>query len=100
VEALVEMVAVELPEPGAAMEVGLNVAVAPVGRPLADSPTAALNPPETVVVTVDDPDAPCTTERDGGESEIEKSGVAAAVTVSVMDVVWVFPPPVPVIVTV
>ena len=55
---LVEMVAVELPEPGAAIEVGLNVAVAPVGRPVALRATAALKPPETVVVTVDDPEAP------------------------------------------
>src|SRR5216684_2432291 len=94
------MVAVELPEPGAAIELGLNVAVAPVGRPLAVSATAALNPPEIAVVTVDDPDAPCTTESEGGESEIEKSGVDAAVTVSVMVAVWVVPPPDPVTVTV
>src|SRR5258706_12578296 len=93
------MVAVELRERGAAMGLGLNVAVAPVGRPLAVSATAALNPPEIAVVTVDAPDAPCTTESDGGESEIEKSGVDAAVTVSGMVAVWGVPPPDPVTVT-
>ena len=39
------------PEPGAPIEVGLNTPVTPVGTPVADSATAALKPPETVVVT-------------------------------------------------
>ena len=94
------MVAVELPEPGAAIEVGLNVAVAPVGRPLAVKATAALNPPEMAVVTVDGPEAPWTTERLEGESLIEKSGAEAAVTVSAIVAVCVVPPPEPVTVTV
>lgn len=45
----------ELPEPGAAIEVGLNVTVTPVGWPLAVNATAALNPFDTVVVIVEDP---------------------------------------------
>src|SRR5216684_3554045 len=61
VDAPTVIVKVELPEPGAAMEVGLKPAVAPVGRPLALSATAALKPPETAVVTVEDPEAPRTT---------------------------------------
>jgi len=40
---------VEDPEPGAAIEVGLKAAVAPVGSPEAESATAELNTPEIVV---------------------------------------------------
>src|SRR5689334_10505848 len=47
VEAPAVMVIVDEPEPGAAIDVGLKLAVAPLGRPLAESDTAALNPPET-----------------------------------------------------
>ncbi len=43
-------VTVELPDPGAAIEVGLKVAVTPDGRPLAESERAELKPPATVVV--------------------------------------------------
>ena len=66
---------VELPEPGAAMDVGLNVTVTPVGWPLADKATAELNPPDTVVVIVDAPLPPCATETEVGEAEIAKFGV-------------------------
>ena len=45
-------VSVELPEPGAAIDVGLKLAVTPAGSPLAESDTAELKPPETVVETV------------------------------------------------
>jgi len=45
---------VELPVPGAAIEVGVKLAVTPEGRPVADNDTAELKPPvpevETVVV--------------------------------------------------
>ncbi len=40
---------VELPEPGAAMDVGLNVTVAPVGGALAESVMAELSPPAATV---------------------------------------------------
>ena len=66
---------VELPEPGAAMDVGLNVTVTPVGWPLADKATAELNPPDTVVVIVDAPLPPCATETEVGEAEMAKLGV-------------------------
>jgi hypothetical protein len=77
------MVMVEVPEPGAAMDVGLKVTVTPLGWPLADKAIAELNPPETVVVIVDVPLLPCTTETEVGEVEMVKFGVAEAVTVSV-----------------
>ena len=66
---------VELPEPGAAMDVGLNVTVTPVGWPLEVNATAELKPPDTVVVIVDEPLLPCATETEVGEAEIAKFGV-------------------------
>jgi hypothetical protein len=95
VEATVN-VKVEEPEPGAAMDVGLNAAVTPVGRPDADKETAELKPPETVVLIVEFPLLPCTTETAVGEADSVNAGVAAAVTVSVTVAVCVIPPPVPV----
>jgi hypothetical protein len=41
----------EVPEPGAAIEAGLKLAVTPDGTPVAESAIAELNPPTTVVVT-------------------------------------------------
>jgi hypothetical protein len=100
VEAPAVRVSVEEPEPGAAIEVGLKAAVAPVGSPDAESEIALLKPPDTAVVTVVVPKEPCTAETDVGEAKIVKSGVAAAVTVNDTVVVWVVDPPVPVTVTV
>jgi len=45
-------VRVELPEPGAAIDVGLNAAVTPAGSPVAEREMAELKPPETVVEVV------------------------------------------------
>src|SRR5258708_1941700 len=75
-------VSVELPAPGAAIEVGLKAAVTPEGRPEADRAMALLKPPETVVVTVVVPVEPCTTETEPGEAEIVKSGVTVTVGVA------------------
>jgi len=66
---------VEEPEPGAAIEVGLKLALAPAGRPDAESETAELKLPETVVEIVAVPAVPCVTEIDAGDDEIEKSEV-------------------------
>src|SRR5947207_375687 len=69
------MVMVDEPEPGAAIEVGLKLAVAPVGRPLAESEIAELKPPETVVLIVDVPEVPCTSGSEAGDALIEKSAL-------------------------
>jgi hypothetical protein len=66
---------VEEPEPGAAMDVGLKLAVAPVGSPDAESETAELKVPETEVEMVEVPVLPCAMETDDGDDEIEKSEV-------------------------
>ena len=54
----VVIVKVDDPEPGAAIEAGLKPAEAPLGSPLALSDTALLKPPDTLVVSVDVPEAP------------------------------------------
>ena len=75
-------VRVELPEPGAAIDVGLNAAVTPEGSPLAESDTAELKPPETVVEIVLVPVPPAATERLVGDALMVKFGEVAAFTVS------------------
>ena len=95
VEATVK-VAVDVPEPGAAIDVGLNATVTPVGWPLAVSAIAESKPPETAVVTVEVPLPPCTTETAVGAAESVKAGLAEAVTVNDTEAVCVRPPPVPV----
>jgi hypothetical protein len=77
-----ENVSVELPLPGAAIEVGLKLAVTPAGNPDADSETAELKPPLTVVEIVLVPVLPCVTDTLVGDALTAKSGVAAALIVS------------------
>ena len=84
-------------------DVGLKLAVAPDGRPEADRLTVLLNPSidETETVVVLDP--PCTTEPEVGLTLMVKSGTpgtTTVVTVKAKVYVWVFSPPVPVIVMV
>lgn len=69
------MLMVELPAPGTAIDVGLNVTVTPLGCPLADKLIAELNPPATLVLIVELPFPPCTTDTDPGEAERLKLGV-------------------------
>ncbi len=66
---------VDVPEPGAAIEAGVKLAVTPAGMPLAERETAELKPPETAVVSVELPVAPVLTESDEGDAVMEKSGV-------------------------
>jgi hypothetical protein len=49
------IVIVELPAPGAAIELGLKLTVVPLGAPAADRLIALLKPPLTVVVIVEVP---------------------------------------------
>ena len=96
---LAAKVRVEFPLPGAAIDVGLNVAVTPAGNPEAESATAELKPPLTVVETVVLPELPCATDKLAGETLMAKLGAVAGFTVSATVVVWVTPPPVAVMVT-
>jgi hypothetical protein len=92
-EAATVMVIVELPEPGAAIEVGLKATVTPVGWPEAESATAELKPPATVVVMVTLPAVPWVIVAEVGDAAMVKSGL---VTVRVTVAVCVVLPPVPV----
>ena len=85
-----------MPEPGAAMDAGLRLAVTPAGAPDVVKAIAALKPPDTAVVRVDTPLLPCATETAVGETVSVKAGVATAVTVSEIVADSVRPPPVPV----
>src|ERR1035437_6206539 len=86
-------VMVEVPEPGAAIDTGLNVAVVPLGSPVALRPIAELKPPETVVVIVLVPLAPWT-ETEVGEAAMVNAGTVVTVRETVA-VCVVPPPPVP-----
>ena len=77
------------------MDVGLKVAVTPVGWPDAVNATAESKPPETAVVIVELPLAPCATETDVGEAAIVNAGTGAEVTVRETVAVWVMLSPVP-----
>jgi len=63
-------------------EVGLNVAVTPVGAPETERLTVPAKPLSEVSVMVDAPDPPGAIVRDVGEAVMEKSG--GAVTVRLM----------------
>ncbi len=67
------MVIVELPAP--VIDVGLKLTVTPEGWPVADKVMAESKPPETLVVIVDVPLLPCSTETEPGEAEMLKPGV-------------------------
>ena len=87
---------VELPDPGAAIDAGLKLTVTPAGWPVADKPTAELNPPEMATPIVEVPLLPNPTVTEPGDPEMVKSGTGAAVTVNVTVVVCISAPPEPV----
>jgi hypothetical protein len=89
------IVMVEVPEPGAAIEVGLKLTVTPVGWPVADKAIAESKPSKMAVVIVDVPLLPCTTETEVGEAEIVKFGDGdVAVSASIRPVPFGLPQPV------
>ena len=81
-------------------ELGLNVAVAPAGSPLALSVTVCADPLTTAVPIVLVPLLPWTRVKLPGLALIEKSSVMGAVTLSEIEVEWVADVLVPVTVTV
>lgn len=93
-------VIVDVPEPGAAIELGLKVTVCWLPSPEAVNVTAESNPLSAAVVIVEVPDEPLTTVIAVGDALMLKSAPAGAVTVRETDVVCVTPPPVPVTVIV
>jgi hypothetical protein len=76
-----------------------KAAVTPAGRPEAERVTLPVKPPEGVSVIVLVAVDPCVTLTLEGEAESEKFGVAVALIVNEIDVVWLNVPDVPVIVT-
>ena len=64
---------VSVDDPPAVTLVGVNVAVAPAGRPLADKATVSAVPDVTAVETVVVPELPCTAVTVPGDALIEKS---------------------------
>jgi hypothetical protein len=77
-------------------EAGLKLAVTPLGRPLADSATVPVKPPDGAIVTVALPLLPCLSDSEDGLADSAKLG--AAVTVRLTVVVALSVPLVPVIV--
>lgn len=86
---------VDVPEPGAAMELGLKLTLKPPPPPEADNLIAELKPPEIAVVIVEVPEPPLATFNDVGDAPMVKSG-AGPVTVRETLVVSVVLPEVPV----
>ena len=64
-------------EPVPVIEVGLKPTVTPEGWPEAESDTAELNPPLTVLVMVELPELPCSTVTDEGDADKVKPEVWA-----------------------
>ena len=80
--ALAVSVRVDVPLPGAAIRRRSKAGCKPTGKPDAESETAELNPPLTVVEMEELPDVPCTTERLVGDAVSVKFGDVAALTVT------------------
>ena len=78
-EAPTEIVKEDEPAPGAPIDEGLKLGVAPAGKPDADSATEELKLPEVVVVIVEVPELPCEIVRADGEADSAKSPLTAIV---------------------
>jgi hypothetical protein len=68
-----EVLIVIVDDPPAVTELGLNEAVAPAGRPLADRDTVCAEPDVTAVLTVAETDPPGVVDLEVGDTEMEKS---------------------------
>jgi hypothetical protein len=75
----------DVPDP--VTDVGLKLPVTPGGRPVAESATAASNPPDAVTVTTANPLCPRGRDPELGETEMLKLAVTGVVTVRVTVVV-------------
>jgi len=75
-------VSVELPLPGAAIDVGLKLAVTPLGSPEIERATDELNPFETEVEIVLAPELPCVTVKLAGEALRAKSGLVPGLKIT------------------
>src|SRR5262249_15218199 len=82
------------------VEGGLKLGVTPAGNPLALKLTLPVNPPVRGIVSVLIALAPGLIVRLAGLAEIVKSGGASGLTVRLMGMLCVIPPPTPVTVTV
>lgn len=69
-----EIAKVEEPEPGAAIEAGLKPAVAPAGRPAAESAIEELKLPDRLETIVDEPAPLWGIVSDDAEADNEKFG--------------------------
>lgn len=78
---VVVTVMVDAPDPG--NELGLKLAVAPAGSPVALKVTTPLNPPTEAIVAMNWVLFPCTTVWEEGEAEMVKSGAVLGFTTSV-----------------
>jgi hypothetical protein len=88
-------VRVDDPEPGAAINARLNVAVVAVGSPDAVSAIAEVKPPITTVVMVDVPLLPGATVTEVGEANMVKLGdVAVPASAAIRPVPFGLPQPV------
>lgn len=92
-------VIVELPEPGAAMELGLKVTVCRPPSPVADKEIAESKPPDTRVVIVEVPEPGLATLIVAGDALRVNPSDDAPLTVSDTVAVSVVPPDVPLTVT-
>ena len=93
-------VIVDVPEPGAAIDLGLKVTFCAPPAPAADNVIAESKLPRAAVVIVAVPDAPRATVSAMGNALILQSALTDEVTVRLIVVVCVTPPPTPVTVTV
>ena len=88
---------VEVPDPGAAIEDGLNVIVSLLSSPVAERLIGELKLPDATVLIATLPELPRTIEIDVGEAESVNAAGEDDVIVNEIVAVCVIPPPVPLI---